>query len=123
LVRTIAVGGSPTGIAADGRSLWVADGRSVLKVDMATSRVVARIALRHQATSVAVGAGSVWVSANLDNVVTRIDIATGSAAVEIPFGEGPGDLAADGKAVWVAAGLAGAVARIDPATNHVTAIP
>jgi YVTN family beta-propeller protein len=121
LVRTIAVGGSPTGVAADAHSLWVADGRSVVKVDVATNRVVARIALRHQANRVAVGGGAVWVSADLDNVVTRIDVATGSAAVGIPVGEGPVGLVADAKAVWVADGLAGAVSRIDPATNHVVA--
>jgi YVTN family beta-propeller protein len=120
-LRTIAVGGSPSGVAADAHSVWIADGRSVVKVDMATNRVVARIALRHQATRVAVGGGAVWVSNNLDNVVTRIDIATGSAAVAIPVGKGPVGLAADAKAVWVADGLDGAVSRIDPATNRVLA--
>jgi YVTN family beta-propeller protein len=121
IVRTIVVGGNPTSLAADAHSLWIADGRSVLKVDVSKNRVVARIALRHQATRVALGGGAVWVSANLDNVVTRIDIATGSAAVEIPVGKGPVVLAADAKAVWVADGLAGAVSRIDPATNRVVA--
>ena len=42
LVRRIAVGGSPTGLAADGRSLWVADGPSVVKIAAGTNRVVAR---------------------------------------------------------------------------------
>ena len=119
LVRTIAVGGSPAGVAADAHALSIADGLSVVKIDMETNRVVARIALRHQATRVAVGDGAVWVSGSLDNLVTRIDIATGSAAVEIPVGKGPIGLAADARAVWVADGLAGDVSRIDPATNDV----
>ena len=121
LVRTIAVGGSPTGVAADADALWIADGRSVVKIDVATNRVVARIALRHQASRVALGGGAVWVSANIDNLVTRIDVATGSAAVEIPVGKGPVGLAADATGVWVADGLAGTVSRIDPGTNRVVA--
>ncbi len=120
LLRTITVGGSPTGVAGDAHSLWVADGRTLFKIDVESNRVVARIALRHQASRVAIGSSAVWVSSSLDNVVTRIDEATGSVATEIPVGEAPDSLAADTGAVWVADGLGGAMTRIDPGTNKVT---
>jgi len=119
VVGTIVLGGNPTSLAADSRSLWVADGRTVVKIDVATNRIAARIALRYVATKVAVGGGSVWVSANLANVVMRIDPATESTAVEIPVAEGPDGLAADRNAVWVANDLAGLVSRIGPSTNRV----
>jgi YVTN family beta-propeller protein len=119
VMRTIVVGGNPTSLAADAHDLWIADGRTVVKVDAATNRIAARIALRHLATNVAVGGGSVWVSANLANIVTRIDPTTGSTEVEIPVPEGPDALAADANAVWVADSLSGSVSRIDPATNRV----
>jgi YVTN family beta-propeller protein len=80
--------------------------------------------IRLAATSLgglAVGAGSVWVTAPYDGTLWRVDpdpypvertIAVGDGASAVAFGAG---------AVWVANPLRGTVTRVDPASNRVTA--
>jgi branched-chain amino acid transport system substrate-binding protein len=72
-------------------------------------------------TGIAVGAGSVWVTAAEEGVVWRIEpgpdvvsrtIDVGLGASYVAFGEG---------SVWTANYIDGAVTRIDPGTNAVTA--
>lgn len=74
---------------------------------------------------VALAAGSVWVSNEVDGTVSRIDPATNEIVATIAIGEsGPGGagaswLAATDEAVWVVNENALAIARIDPSTNEV----
>lgn len=68
-----------------------------------------------------VGAGSVWVTNEADDSVTRIDAVSGSAET-IPVGKGPVGIAFGAGAVWVANGGDGTVSRIDPETGDVKVV-
>jgi YVTN family beta-propeller protein len=118
LVDVIPVGGTPTGITTGAGSLWVADGQSVLRIDPRT-RERRRIALRFNASQLAVGAGAVWVTNGLGDSVTKIDIRTNAADRAIPVGDDPAGIAVGKSAVWVANSLGGTVMRIDPAMGRV----
>ncbi|MBL9096562.1 MAG: YncE family protein [Alphaproteobacteria bacterium] len=73
--------------------------------------------------SLAVDAGSVWVTSGyeLDGKLTRIDARSNAVVARIPVGKRPTSLAAYAGAVWVVNTLSDNVMRIDPATNKVTA--
>ncbi len=118
IVDTIVVGGTPTGIAAGAGSLWIANGRAVLRINPRT-REMERIALRYDASQVAVGADAVWVTNSLDDSVTKIDLRTNAAERTISVGDNPEGIAVGASAVWVANSLDGTVIRIDPAAGRV----
>lgn len=106
---------------------------------LTTGPVTARVAYRIDvgpATTVAYGAGSVWVSVDpvdsSDRSLLRIDPATDEIVATIPlpgvpgWETGGGGLVVAEGSVWVAGGLDGAgsggegfITRIDPATNRV----
>jgi branched-chain amino acid transport system substrate-binding protein len=70
-------------------------------------------------SSIAVGAGAVWVTDPQSGLLWRID--PGPVPVEpIPLAPGASDVAYAAGAVWVANGISGTVSRVDPQTNHVT---
>ena len=70
-------------------------------------------------SSIAVGAGAVWVTDPQSGLLWRID--PGPVPVEpIPLAPGASDVAYGADAVWVANGLTGTVSRVDPRTNQVT---
>jgi DNA-binding SARP family transcriptional activator/ABC-type branched-subunit amino acid transport system substrate-binding protein len=70
-------------------------------------------------SSIAVGAGAVWVTDPQSGLLWRID--PGPVPVEpIPLAPGASDVAYGADAVWVANGLTGTVSRIDPRTTQVT---
>ncbi|MGO9790088.1 MAG: BTAD domain-containing putative transcriptional regulator [Solirubrobacteraceae bacterium] len=71
-------------------------------------------------SSIAVGAGAVWVTDPQSGLLWRID--PGPVPVErtIQLAPGASDVAYGADAVWVANGLNGTVSRIDPQTNQVT---
>jgi branched-chain amino acid transport system substrate-binding protein len=110
-------------IAAEGDDIWVVgdDFRSVQLIDPQTNRPGQRVELGASfVADIALGGGSVWVSAPDDGVVWRIEprpepitrtIEVGRGATSISFAEG---------ALWVANTLEGTVLRIDPATNSVS---
>ena len=71
-------------------------------------------------SSIAVGAGAVWVTDPQSGLLWRID--PGPVPVErtIPLAPGASDVAYGIGAVWVANGFNGTVSRVDPRTNQVT---
>ena len=70
-------------------------------------------------SSIAVGAGAVWVTDPQSGLLWRID--PGPVPVEpIPLAPGASDVAYGADAIWVANGLTGTVSRIDPRTTQVT---
>jgi branched-chain amino acid transport system substrate-binding protein len=121
LVATVPVRAGAA-IAAEGDDIWVVgdDFRSVQLIDPQTNRPGQRVELGASfVADIALGGGSVWVSAPDDGVVWRIEprpkpitrtIEVGRGATSISFAEG---------ALWVANTLEGTVLRIDPATNSV----
>ena len=72
-------------------------------------------------TGIAVGGGSIWVTAEQEGIVWRIT--PGKSPVTLPIDAGPGVnyIAYGAGAVWVANSLKGTLSRIDPATNTVVA--
>jgi DNA-binding beta-propeller fold protein YncE len=125
-------GAAGTGIAVDRGAVWLltANPSSVIKIDPASGKVLARIALKppqppkHGIVDtwwMAAGGGSLWVAiANYDQAA-RVDEATAKVKayvpvpVQIPFGA-----AVYKGSAWIAGEAK--VVRIDPATNTVTGL-
>src|SRR5829696_3093540 len=85
------------------------------------SPVVATIGTGEMPSSMATGAGALWVAGN--EQVTRIDPATNSVVATIPVaatGAGPAGVAVGAGAVWVPVAVPGALWGIDPATDKAT---
>jgi virginiamycin B lyase len=125
-----------------------ADG-TVSKVDPASNRVVATIRVGsrssllkagcgpsdvHQApygsaalracdlpSGLAVGEGSVWVTANDINAMLRIDPRSNRVTATIPLGSRPFDVGTGSGMVWVSDFYADGLWRIDPVSNRVVA--
>jgi YVTN family beta-propeller protein len=94
--------GIPAAIGLGSDSVWAlqADG-VVLRVDLSTSDVVARIGTAGGATAIAVGEDAVWVVNRSKGTITRIDPATNRAATPIRLGGKPSSVAVGEGAVWV----------------------
>jgi len=108
----------PMAVTAD--AVWIAgSGREITRLDPDTSRTVATVPIGNEASGVAVGAGSVWVSDSTDGTVTRIDPRTNQIAETIPVGGGVSDIAVGAGGVWVAVLLEDRVKRVDPTSNAV----
>ena len=126
--RPIRTGASPQSLAIGGGSLWVAnhDARTVARIDQATGKVVADIAVPSEPHRVAWGAGAAWVGNWHDNSVSRIDPRTNRVVGSpIPIGFRAGNLVVGAGGVWVTSDyrVDGAptdvvVVRIDPQTNR-----
>ena len=96
--------------------------QTVIRVDPATNAVGPKVDLGvREPSSLAVGAGSVWVTDLAEDKVWRIDAVRNSIVGTILVGNGPTAVAATDDAVWVANRFAGLVSKIDPATNRVVA--
>jgi DNA-binding beta-propeller fold protein YncE len=102
------VGGSPTSIAADGGTVWVTSVSSLrdlnrsylVQLDTGSGRRLARVPLDGYASHVAVGAGGVWLSADLHaGGLARFDPRTGERTAFVPSGVVEG-LAVSDRAVW-----------------------
>jgi hypothetical protein len=125
-------GAAGTGIAYDAGAVWLltANPSSVIKIDPASGKVLARVALRppqppkHGIVDtwwMAAGGGSLWVAiANYDQAA-RVDEATAKVKayvpvpVQIPFGA-----AVYKGSAWIAG--ESKVVRIDPASNQVAGV-
>jgi YVTN family beta-propeller protein len=165
-MRHIAIGDTPTGIAATRSAVWVTDGSGglskidprydrrsferplrasvgffggtarpalaafgslwivspdgvLLQLDPATARVRDSVAVGNDPSSVASGAGSLWVTNSSDGTVTRIDPTTLSAKTPIYVGYGPASIAVNGAGAWVANAGDNALVRLDLRTNAV----
>jgi YVTN family beta-propeller protein len=117
----IDAGHSPTTIAADARTVWVADRVAgvVSRIDPSTG-VASPIPVPGGPAEIALGSDSVWVTLALDDAVARIDPGTGSVRSTISVGRRPVGVAVGAGAVWVANTGDGTVSRIDPASGRVT---
>jgi YVTN family beta-propeller protein len=105
-------------------SVWVlgdALGRRLWRVDPRSNRIVQTIALPFPGMHLAIGAGAIWVTDQLDDRVARIDGTSGKIVALIPVGRGASGVAFGAGSVWVAGSLDGTVSRIDPRTNGLVA--
>ena len=106
--RQIELGGQPTSIAADGDTVWVTSVSSLkdinssylVQLDARTGQRLARVPLNGYASHVAVGAGGVWLSADLHSGgLARFDPRTGERTAFVPSAVVEG-LAVSDRAVW-----------------------
>jgi YVTN family beta-propeller protein len=113
------------GLAADGKSAWVATNvpQGLARIDYdrssARSHIVRSIPLPRAPAAIAVGSGSVWATDNEQNLVRRIDPDSGKTIRRILVGNDPVAIAADNDAVWVANRGDGSLSHINPRTNSV----
>lgn len=71
-------------------------------------------------SSIAVGAGAVWVTDPQSGLLWRIDPGPLPIPQPIRLAPGASDVAYGAGAIWVANGITGTVSRVDPRTNQVT---
>src|SRR5258708_2377001 len=101
---------------------------SVPKIDPAQMQVVDLTPFADEPdagpTSIAAGAGSIWVGVQNIHAVVRINPNTDTIVATIPDRGACRQIVADDRAVWIAGGCdpGPGVTRIDPATNAVTEV-
>jgi YVTN family beta-propeller protein len=121
LVATIDVQASTVAAGAEGVWFVPLDSPGVKRIDPRTNRVVQTIRIPADALpAIAVGAGSVWATAENEGLVWRIEPGPRPVPRPIKVGVGVGYIAFGDGAVWAANYLDGTVSRIDPRTNAVT---
>jgi DNA-binding beta-propeller fold protein YncE len=135
VAATIRVGASPAGLSVGEDAVWVAVPKDpcageVVRIDLATNGVAARIPIEGYPSDLTVGWGSVWVEGSvcgplgrLTGAVTRIDATSGRVLSTIEVGDSTADVAAGEGAVWVTVPSrdGSSVVRIDPQTDTVVA--
>jgi ABC-type branched-subunit amino acid transport system substrate-binding protein/DNA-binding SARP family transcriptional activator len=109
-------------IAAGGAGVWVLgqDGE-IARIDRASNRIAVRDRIRASAVaSLAVGAGSAWVSAPGDGTVWRVHPGPQLVMRTIETGAGVGDLSFGAGRLWAVNPLRGTLLQIDPSRNRVS---
>ena len=114
---------SALGVAADSGGAWAleTDG-TIARLNPGADRVAQRVRVPASSlSSIAVGAGAVWLTDPDEGTLWRVD-PRGPLERTIPLAVGAADVAYGAGAVWVSNGLTGTVSRVDPRTNRVTAV-
>ena len=116
------------GMAVDDKALWLGSGKSLIRVDPATGRVLKRAEVPVDIDGVAVGAGAVWAVSGPAASVLRIDRDTGAVTDQIPIATRPDvpspypmGVAASADFVWVLNGSTATVTKIDPDLDDIVA--
>jgi len=119
------VEGAPDWLAIGEDSVWVSSKptNAVVRLDLYSNRVLAKVMVKKPCSGLAIGAGSLWSPSCEGGTVDRIDIASAKVIAQIPVGPAntEGGIAFGGNAVWMPSDPKGVVSRIDPATNKVVA--
>jgi YVTN family beta-propeller protein len=138
----------PRAIAATPRALWILTREksidptkptpyargALLRLDLASGRIQARIRVAGYMRGLAVVAGSIWVAAarplsatRSEGVVIRFDLSTGRVAAVVRAGTWPAALAAGDRGIWAVNTAPffkrGTLVRIDTATNRLDGRP
>jgi DNA-binding beta-propeller fold protein YncE len=103
---------TPSGLAA-------VSPNAVGVIDPATNELVAQVPVGVLPTSVAAGAGAVWVANVEDQSVSRIDPVSRQVVKTLALHEHPSDLAAGPEGVWVGHAQLARLSRILPDANSV----
>jgi YVTN family beta-propeller protein len=113
-------GHSPSSVASDGRTVWVADkgAATVSRIDPRTG-ISQPIPVVGGPADIALGAGGAWVTLALGDAVARIDPSTGTVRSTTGVGRRPAGVAVGAGGVWVANSGDGTVSRLDPRTGDV----
>ncbi len=118
-VPTGAVGPSAAPVAVTADDAWIASSSKVARVDRRSARRVANVVVGNSPSGVAVGAGSVWVSDDIDGTLRRIDPESNEVVATIAVGQSASGVAVGAGGVWVPVPVEDRVKRIDPATEAV----
>ena len=112
-------------IAAGREGVWFVgpyQAGAVTQIDPGTNRTLPPIDVGDANLSgIAVGGGSVWVTAEREGFVWKITPGARPAITPIDVGTGVNYVAYGAGAVWVASYIDGTLSRIDPGTNRVVA--
>ena len=126
VVKTIAVGGSPTAMLAssDGASLWVANAGSntVMRINTTTNAVVATTQVGRTPRALALNGSTLWVANAGSDTVSRISTVTNLVVgSQIRVGRTPYGITVsrDGSQVYVTNRDGNSVTRISTTTNAV----
>lgn len=117
----LTIGNSEGGLAAGAGSIWMmSDAKGTLvRIDPATSKVVAEIYVAPGSFAVAFGEGAVWVTSTETNLVTRVNPYTNAIEETVAVGPKPRFLAVGEGSVWTINQGDGTISRIDAKTNKV----
>ena len=108
-------------VLSGGGSVWATDPilNRVVRVDPATNRIKARLAVPNYPFGLAFGSGSLWVGSRFGSQVTRFNVRTNKRQARIRVGSAPYALAYGAGAVWVTNENDGTVSRIGLRRNKV----
>jgi branched-chain amino acid transport system substrate-binding protein len=123
VVAKIDVGTPASTIAAGEEGVWFLswENSSVTRLDPRTNRVAETIPLgSHTLSGIAVGGGSVWVTAPDEGLLWRIEPEPRPSTRTIDVGVGATYVAFGDRAAWTGNYVDGVVSRIAPRTNSVT---
>jgi virginiamycin B lyase len=127
VVRTIPVDiadDTEGSIAVGEGSLWVltneggTDSGTLTRIDAASGRIAANIAVRPHSHAALLAFHSVWVTGTASGTLSRIDPGSNSVIAEIAVHGSPRFLKASADAVWVLCQQDGTVNRVDPTSNR-----
>jgi hypothetical protein len=115
VINTIKVGGNPGGLQVTNGTVYVATGNDkISRVDAQSGAIASPIPVGTSAAYYTVGAGSLWVSYPVDNVVRRIDLATRKKVGDVKMPFNPQGLAYGQGLVWVLDASGNRIFRIEP---------
>jgi YVTN family beta-propeller protein len=95
---------------------------TVLRIDAMTNEVVAHIPVDHNPAGLVVTSRGIWVTSEMDDMLSRIDPATNRVVFSIPVGDGPEGVFASAGSIWINDTIGDPrVERIDPRSGDVEA--
>ena len=114
---------SEGGLATGAGSVWLMTDKNgtLTRIDPATNKAVAEIAVAPGSYAVAFGEEAVWVTSTEKSVLTRVNARTNVVEHTIPVGPRPRFLAVGEGAVWTINQGDGSISRVDVKTNKVVA--
>jgi streptogramin lyase len=126
ITARIAVGGELDDVVAAAGSVWVVSygGRSVIRVNPRSNRVMRRIALpraRGGGSGITAAGGAVWAGQTQGTAIYRIDPRMNRATAVQTGKLGPAWFSSSRNAVWFSNIYDNSVQRLDPVTRRVTA--
>jgi virginiamycin B lyase len=122
ITATLPVGpaGPEGGIAATRDSVWIVtdNAGTLVRIDPVSNKVRQTISILpgsfnpvfDGSTS---GAGTVWISGGITNIVTAVDASSGTVLATVPVGPKPRFLAVGGGSIWTLNQGDGSVTRVD----------
>jgi streptogramin lyase len=121
----VGVGGRDVAIGLGAAWVAVSREKALFKLDQATGRRLARVALPDSPQTVAVGWHAVWaglgtLEPDVPDTLVKIDPRTLRVVATYPMPEGVRGLVPTPSGLWIVHRLAPAVSRFDPGTGKIT---